>query len=118
MRKFILIIICLSIKLFCTAADLTPKDSVRKHQYISKKKLVSMIDSMFDLEFVSAKEIDQLNYYASLLSVNKKDSIRISEFNLYELSFYSAAGLLQGAFHLPAFNQAKGVPDLVIVVLA
>jgi murein DD-endopeptidase MepM/ murein hydrolase activator NlpD len=50
-----------------------------------------MIDSMFELENVSVKEIDQLNYYASLLKANKTDSVKISEFNLYELSFYSAA---------------------------
>jgi len=50
-----------------------------------------MIDSVFDLENVTVKNIDQLNYYASLLKSSRADSIRISEFNLAELSFYSAA---------------------------
>ncbi len=47
-----------------------------------------MIDSVFDLENVSVKDIDLLNYYASLLKSSRSDTVKISEFNLYELSFY------------------------------
>ena len=50
-----------------------------------------MIDSVFDEENVSVRDLDKLNYYASLLKVNRGDSVRISEFNLFELSFYSQA---------------------------
>lgn len=65
------------------------KDSVKPVKYISKNKLAHLIDSLFDCESISVKEIDQLNYYASLLKVGNRDSVRISEFNLSELSFYS-----------------------------
>lgn len=49
-----------------------------------------MIDSVLELDNVSPKDVDLLNYYASLLKSNNTDSIKISEFNLSELSFYSA----------------------------
>jgi murein DD-endopeptidase MepM/ murein hydrolase activator NlpD len=56
---------------------------------MTRKKLALIIDSLFDQENLNAKDIDRLNYYASLLTHNKADSVRISEFNLAELSFYS-----------------------------
>ncbi len=70
----------------------TPKtDSVKAYKFISKGKLAHMIDSVFDLENVTPKDVDLLNYYASLLKSSRKDSVKISEFNLFELSFYSQA---------------------------
>ncbi|MBK9283352.1 MAG: peptidoglycan DD-metalloendopeptidase family protein [Sphingobacteriaceae bacterium] len=63
-----------------------PIDSIK---YISKTKLVKLIDLIFDSDDISSKEIDKLNYYSSLLQNTKADSVRISEFNLFELSFYS-----------------------------
>lgn len=64
-------------------------DSIRNYKFISKGKLAHLIDSVFDLENISVKDIDLLNYYASLLKSSRSDTVKISEFNLYELSFYS-----------------------------
>lgn len=64
-------------------------DSAHQGKYISKNKLAFMIDSVFEKETVTHKDIDLLNYYASLLKNNKCDSVKISDFNLNELSFYS-----------------------------
>jgi murein DD-endopeptidase MepM/ murein hydrolase activator NlpD len=74
---------------FSTELSLNRNDSVKTYKFISKGKLAHLIDSVFDLENVSLKDIDLLNYYASLLKSSRADSVKISEFNLYELSFYS-----------------------------
>jgi murein DD-endopeptidase MepM/ murein hydrolase activator NlpD len=64
-------------------------DSLKPYKIITKAKLVHLIDSVFDLNDVSAKDIDLLNYYANVLKNSKTDSVKISDFNLMELSFYS-----------------------------
>ncbi len=66
-------------------------DSLRPYKLVTKTKLAHLIDSVFDLEDVSVKDIDLLNYYASLLKSNNGDSVKLSAFNLNELSFYSAS---------------------------
>lgn len=66
-----------------------PHDSLIPCKVITKAKLVRLIDSVFDLQDVSARDIDLLNYYASVLRNSKSDSVKISDFNLKELSFYS-----------------------------
>ncbi len=65
-------------------------DSIKPYKIVTKTKLAHMIDSVLELDNVSPKDVDLLNYYASLLKSNNTDSIKISEFNLSELSFYSA----------------------------
>lgn len=64
-------------------------DSLKTCKIITKARLVRLIDSVFDLKDVSPRDIDLLNYYASVLKNSKSDSVRISDFNLKELSFYS-----------------------------
>lgn len=85
----ILILLCLPFCSFSVHKE-PVRDSLKtSDQYITKSKLVGLIDSLFEKEEVSIREIDQLNYYASLLHHGRCDSIRISDFNLHELSFYS-----------------------------
>lgn len=64
-------------------------DSVKTYRFITKNKLAVLIDSVFEKENISVKEIDMLNYYASLLKNTKSDSVRLTDFNLNDLSFYS-----------------------------
>ena len=86
-QKIVILIITIVILTpFYCGAENFPFDSIK---YISKKKLVKLIDVIFDSDNISSKEIDRLNYYSSLLQNTKADSVRISEFNLFELSFYS-----------------------------
>jgi len=92
MRAFNILVICL---LWHTAfsfgnPDLR-SDSVKTFKFISKSKLAHIIDSVFEKENVTTKDVDLLNYYASVLKNNNSDSVRISDFNLNELSFYSRA---------------------------
>jgi murein DD-endopeptidase MepM/ murein hydrolase activator NlpD len=49
-----------------------------------------MIDSVLELETVTSKEIDLLNYYTSIIKNNNNDTVRISDYDLNELSFYSS----------------------------
>jgi hypothetical protein len=65
-------------------------DSVKPYKIITKTQLAHIIDSVLELNHISNKDLDLLNYYASLLKNNTTDSIKIPEFNLTELSFYSA----------------------------
>jgi hypothetical protein len=83
---FILSFLCLSAG---SGDPLIKNDSVKTYKFITKNKLAILIDSVFEKENISVKEIDLLNYYASLLKNNKSDSVRLSDFNLNELSFYS-----------------------------
>lgn len=64
-------------------------DSVKPYTIVTKNKLAHLIDSILELKTVSIKDVDLLNYYASLLKNNNRDSVKISEYNLNELSFYS-----------------------------
>lgn len=90
MRTIYLLIFCSFLKGGFSEGDPIPKsDSSKTYRFISKGKLAHMIDSVFDMENVTVKDIDLLNYYASLLKSSRADSVKISEFNLYELSFYS-----------------------------
>ncbi len=66
-------------------------DSVKPYKIVTKTKLAYLVDSVLELKTVSVKDVDLLNYYASLLKKNNADSVKISEFNLNELSFYSAS---------------------------
>lgn len=65
-------------------------DSVKILKVISKVRLSKLVDSVFEKPKVTSDDVDLLNYYASLLKNNNGDSVRLSEFNLNELSFYSA----------------------------
>jgi murein DD-endopeptidase MepM/ murein hydrolase activator NlpD len=67
----------------------TTPDSTLKSKMITRAQLARMIDSIFDLDEIPAKDIELLNYYASLLRDSKKDTVRIERFNLHDLSFYS-----------------------------
>ncbi|WP_317896988.1 M23 family metallopeptidase [Aurantibacillus circumpalustris] len=64
-------------------------DSVKPYRIITKSKLVHLIDSVFDLKEFGPKDFELLNYYASILTTNNSDSVRITKLNLNELSFYS-----------------------------
>lgn len=86
MRSFLLTILFLHASGFIAKVG-SPLDSVK---YLTKTKLVQLIDQVFEMDDVNPKEIDKLNYYSSLLKSNRVDSVKISEFNLFELSFYSA----------------------------
>lgn len=86
MRAFFITIL-FALSGFLAKAGISPLDTVK---YLTKSKLIQLIDQVFDMDDVSPKEIDKLNYYSSLLRSNRSDSVKISEFNLYELSFYSA----------------------------
>ena len=55
-------------------------DSIKHYKVISKTELVSLIDSVFELEHVTAKDLDLMSYYASLLSSTKSDSVKILKF--------------------------------------
>lgn len=91
MRAIYILIFCFVWKLaFPHEEPVVKRDTAKVFKYITKKKLAHLIDSVFDMESISVKDVDQLNYYASLLKNSRTDSVRISEFNLYELSFYSA----------------------------
>lgn len=65
-------------------------DSIKGYKLITKLRLVKLIDSVLELEEVTCKELDQLNYYASVLAASKTDSVKIYD-NLSELSIYSKA---------------------------
>lgn len=78
--------------LFCNGlVALSNPDSLQsKYKYISKKKIVLMIDSVLDLEDINTTEINQLNYLISVLKSSKNDSVKICRLDLAELNFYSA----------------------------
>ena len=83
-------------------------DSIKSYKIVTKTKLAHLIDSVLELKNVSTKDVDLLNYYASLLKSNNCDSIKISEFNLSELSFYSDSEekLLFPLTHLDSLPQS------------
>jgi murein DD-endopeptidase MepM/ murein hydrolase activator NlpD len=72
-----------------------------------------MIDSVFEKPSVSRFDIEILNYYATLLKNNKADSVRLSDFNLRELSFYSQTDE-KILFPLVSFDSIPGSFDLVL----
>lgn len=63
-------------------------DSLAASTPITKVKLTQLIDSILELDEVSPKDIEMLNYYAAALKNNQQHP---AEFNLNELSFYSAS---------------------------
>lgn len=67
----------------------TKKDTVRPARIITKARLVHIIDSAFEAGELSARDIDRLNYYASLLKENDFEPVQLKEFDLKSLSFYS-----------------------------
>jgi murein DD-endopeptidase MepM/ murein hydrolase activator NlpD len=90
-RYFYIVFVCLLSKFAFSYGDGPGKrsDSLKTYKFISKTKLAHIIDSVFEKENVTPKDVDLLNYYASILKNNNCDSVKISEFNLNELSFYS-----------------------------
>jgi murein DD-endopeptidase MepM/ murein hydrolase activator NlpD len=80
-----------AIKVFSFGDPLAKNDSVRVYKFISKNRLSRLIDSVFEKPFVTKSDVELLNYYATLLKNNNSDSVRITEFNLGELSIYSQA---------------------------
>jgi hypothetical protein len=85
---YILVFCCFWKSVFPFEDPFLKNDSIKIYKVISKSKLSHIIDSVFEKENVTAKDIDLLNYYASLLKNNNSDSVKISEFNLNSLSFY------------------------------
>lgn len=84
-------VLALSFSCFSLFSFNTPKrdpDSLRIQAPITKVKLTQLIDSILELNTVTAKDIGLLNDYAAAL---KNNSQKNSEFNLNELSFYSAS---------------------------
>ncbi|MFN7911900.1 MAG: peptidoglycan DD-metalloendopeptidase family protein [Bacteroidota bacterium] len=88
MRKVINILLFISC--YLSNASTHPDSVSTKYKYISKKKLVLMIDSFLELEYVSTNDINTLNYYSSLLNNTTLDSVKIGRFDLSELSFYAS----------------------------
>ncbi|MBA3665665.1 MAG: peptidoglycan DD-metalloendopeptidase family protein [Bacteroidetes bacterium] len=64
-------------------------DSVKTYRFISKNILTRLIDSVFEKQEVTRGDVELLNYYATILKNNNSDSVKLSDFNLSELSFYS-----------------------------
>ena len=56
---------------------------------ITKVRLIQLIDSVFDLEVMKPRDLELLNYYASILKSNNRDTVELPELNLKELNFYS-----------------------------
>jgi hypothetical protein len=85
-------LICISIFLFgmygLAGTDPSHGESKKTYKLITKARLVHLIDSVFDLEEVGPKDIELLNYYASILKTNNCDTVRISLLDLKDLSFY------------------------------
>ncbi len=82
------------ISYYASLLNSTKSDSVRilkfrSGNFMTRAKLAHMVDSVLELKNVNQKDIDLLNYYTSLLNTNNSDEVKISEFNLNELSFYS-----------------------------
>jgi hypothetical protein len=90
MRHFALLISLLASPCFLSKGDpgKTP-DSTITYKIITKSRLAHMIDSVFDMKEISGRDIELLNYYASLLKSSTNDTVRLQRFNLEELSFYS-----------------------------
>ncbi len=55
---------------------------------VTSKQVEQLVDSVLELEFVSTRDIALLNYYAGALKINQQKKL---EFNLNELSFYTAS---------------------------
>src|SRR5688572_15177791 len=89
MARWIFIFLIVAARNLSVGAAAHPNDSLNTSKIITKAKLVRLIDSVFDLKEASSKDIDLLNYYASILKSSKNDTVRISDLNLKELSFYS-----------------------------
>lgn len=64
-------------------------DSTKPFKIITKTRLIHLIDSVFDLEVYTSRDNALLNYYASILKTNNCDSVKITELDLHDLSFYS-----------------------------
>ena len=92
MKGWICFIICLCLgpDLFGGNDPAGKNPAVQPGQLITKKRLIHLIDSVFDLEEVKPRDIELLNYYASILKSNNCDTVRVAELNLKELSFYSS----------------------------
>jgi murein DD-endopeptidase MepM/ murein hydrolase activator NlpD len=86
LRTFILLL--LSLQTFA-GTDPAPKNTNPSSRLITKKRLVHLIDSVFDLEEIKPRDLELLNYYASILKTNNCDTVRIAALDLKELSFYS-----------------------------
>lgn len=86
-----LFVLALSLSCFSLFSSNAPKvdpDSLRIKPPITRVKLTQLIDSILELNTVTAKDIELLNYYAGAL---KDPPQKSAEFNLNELSFYSAS---------------------------
>lgn len=58
----------------------TKNDSIKHYKVVSKIELAQLIDSVFELETVTSKDLDLMSYYASLLNSTKSDSVKILKF--------------------------------------
>lgn len=67
------------------------KDSLRLYSPISKIKLTKLIDSVLDLENPTASDLEMLSRYSVLYNGSSSLHDRNPEFNLNDLSFYSAS---------------------------
>lgn len=50
---------------------------IEHNNLVSKNKLIQLIDSIFELKFITTKDLDLMKYYASLLTNTKSDSVKI-----------------------------------------
>ncbi|MBS1650908.1 MAG: peptidoglycan DD-metalloendopeptidase family protein [Bacteroidetes bacterium] len=75
---------------FCAAyGSKNNPDSLIEYKIITKKALFKLIDSLLEKTDIKAKDVDLLNYYSSVLKYSNSDTVKLSPFNLNELSFYS-----------------------------
>ncbi len=92
MRTVLLLILLLTCNfLFSNYRPVHDHDSTSRIKIITEHRLTRLIDSVLELPVVTPRDLGLLNYYAAILKNKNGDSARVSEFNLSELSFYSAS---------------------------
>lgn len=66
-------------------------DSLKIDKTISKTQLAELIDSVLDLENPTPEDLQMVSHYSGQLKNTETDANRGTEFNLNDLSFYSAS---------------------------
>lgn len=91
MRTFLFFII-LSLPVYLFARNFSHEnDSILKNKCTTEQRLIQLVDSVLDLAVVTEQDVALLNYYTSILKNKSDDHHRVTEYNLSELSFYSAS---------------------------
>lgn len=89
MRTCFLLILFTAFYLPVTSGnDPLPAGKGASGRLITKKRLVHLIDSVFELKTISKRDLDLLHYYSSILETNHADTVRVYDLNLRELNFY------------------------------